>query len=128
MSGIRIDKWLWAARFFRTRSLAQQAVEGGKVQVDGQRVKPGKGVREGMRVTVRKGELEWTVQVTGLAQKRGSATEAQQLYEEDAESIARREQAREQRRIERASRAAPDRRPDKRERRQLERFRRRHRH
>lgn len=127
MSAPRIDKWLWAARFFRTRSLAQQAVEGGKVQVDGQRVKPGKGVREGMRVTVRKNDLEWTVRVTALADKRGSATTAQQLYEEEAESIERRERLREQRRLERASRAAPDHRPTKRERRQLERLHRRQR-
>ncbi len=123
MSEPRIDKWLWAARFYKTRSLAQQAVEGGKVHLDGQRTKPSKAVREGMTVTVRKGPDEWEVRVTGLSEKRGSAADAQELYEEDPESFARREKAREQRRLERASRPVTDHKPNKWERRQLERFR-----
>lgn len=120
----RIDKWLWAARFYKTRSLAQQAVEGGKVHLDGQRVKPSKGVREGMMIEVHKSGLAWTVEVTGLAEKRGSASEAARLYEETAESAALREQARDRRRFERASQPVPEKRPTKKQRRELERLRR----
>lgn len=122
--GIRIDKWLWAARFYKTRSLAQQMVEGGKVQVDGQRVKPGKPVQPGQTVVLRQGHDERTVVVTGIAGKRGSAREAALLYEETPESIRAREQAAEERRALRSSEPRPDHRPSKKERRDHQRFRR----
>lgn len=121
--GVRIDKWLWAARFFKTRSLAQQAVEGGKVQLDGQRVKASRPVKLGATVTTPRGHDLCTVVVTGLAEKRGSAPQAALLYQETEESIAAREAAALRRRTEYASRAAPDHRPSKKERRDLSRFR-----
>jgi ribosome-associated heat shock protein Hsp15 len=88
---LRIDKWLWAARFYKTRSLAAQAVEGGKVKLNGERPKPGKGVRPGDRLEVRSGELEWRLEVLAVSARRGPATEAAKLYAEDKESSSRRE-------------------------------------
>jgi ribosome-associated heat shock protein Hsp15 len=88
---LRIDKWLWAARFFKTRSLAAQAVDGGRVQVNGARVKPAKDVKPGDEVAVHIGDLEWVVDVRALSGRRGPAEEARKLYEERAESRARRE-------------------------------------
>ncbi len=88
---LRIDKWLWAARFYKTRSLAARAVEGGKVKVNGERVKPGKEVKVGDEIELRSGELHWTVEVRGVALKRGPAAEAALLYEESDENRARRE-------------------------------------
>jgi ribosome-associated heat shock protein Hsp15 len=88
---LRIDKWLWAARFYKTRSLAAQAVEGGKVKLNGERPKPGKGVRPGDRLEVRSGELEWRLEVLAVSARRGPATEAAKLYAEDMESRSRRE-------------------------------------
>ena len=90
---LRIDKWLWAARFFKTRSLAAQAVDGGRVQVNGARVKPSKDVKPGDEVAVHIGELEWVVDVRALAARRGPAEAAQKLYEERAESRLRRQAA-----------------------------------
>jgi ribosome-associated heat shock protein Hsp15 len=90
---LRIDKWLWVARFFRTRSLAAQAVDGGRVQVNGARVKPSKDVKSGDEVAVHIGELEWVVDVRALSARRGVAAEARKLYEERAKSRARREAA-----------------------------------
>ena len=90
---LRIDKWLWAARFFKTRSLAAQAVDGGRVQVNGARVKPARDVKPGDEVAVHIGELEWVVDVRGLSARRGPAEEARKLYEERADSRARREAA-----------------------------------
>lgn len=87
----RIDKWLWAARFFKTRALATDAVLGGHVHLNGARVKPAKDVRAGDTLAIRVGTTEWTVVVAGLADKRGPAKVAQQLYEETAESRAARE-------------------------------------
>jgi ribosome-associated heat shock protein Hsp15 len=89
---VRVDKWLWAARFFKTRGAATEAVAGGHVQVGGQRVKPAKEIRVGDSLEIRRGELCWTVVVSGLADRRGSATVAATLYEETAESLAAREQ------------------------------------
>ncbi len=80
---VRIDKWLWAARFFRTRSAAQQAVEGGKVKLGGERVKPSKDVRIGDELAIQIGAYEWTVRVEGLSDKRGSAPVARTLYSEN---------------------------------------------
>lgn len=87
---MRIDKWLWAARFFKTRGLAQTAVAGGKVKVKGERVKPAKELSLGDQLTIRIGEFEWTVAVKALSGKRGPAEAARKLYEEDEASRARR--------------------------------------
>lgn len=121
---VRIDKWLWAARFYKTRSLAQQMVEGGKVQLEGQRVKAGKPVKIGQTVTLRVGHDEREVTVTGLAEKRGSAKDAALLYQESDASISARESAAAERRALRASEPRPDHRPSKKERRDHQRFRR----
>jgi ribosome-associated heat shock protein Hsp15 len=88
---LRIDKWLWAARFFKTRSLAAQAVEGGRVQVNGRRVKPAKDVKPGDELVVHIGELEWVIAVRALSARRGPAAEARKLYEEREENRARRQ-------------------------------------
>jgi ribosome-associated heat shock protein Hsp15 len=90
---LRIDKWLWAARFFKTRSLAAQAVDGGRVRLNGVRVKPAKEVKPGDELTVHIGELEWVIDVRALSVRRGPAAAARQLYEERAESAARRQVA-----------------------------------
>lgn len=119
---IRLDKWLWAARLFKTRTLAQAAVDGGKVHYDGQRVKSGHAVRLGARLSVRTGFDEREVIVRQLSERRGSAAVAQLLYEETADSLARREQASALRRAAALSRPVSDGRPDKRQRRQLDRF------
>ena len=89
---MRIDKWLWAARFFKTRGLAAKAVLGGRVQVNGERIKPSRLVRVGEIVTVTKATEQWTVAVTGISDRRGPAAVAQTLYRETADSRARREQ------------------------------------
>ena len=99
MEQVRIDKWLWAARFFKTRGAATEAVLGGLVQVNGQRVKPSKETRPGDRIEVRTGHLERTVVVSGLADRRGSASVAATLYDETPESIAAREQQALERRL-----------------------------
>jgi ribosome-associated heat shock protein Hsp15 len=88
---IRIDKWLWAARFFKTRSLAAAAVTRGKIEVNGARAKPGKIMRLGDKLKIRRGLYEWTVVIKGLAKLRGPGVEAQLLYEETEESIRQRE-------------------------------------
>jgi ribosome-associated heat shock protein Hsp15 len=119
MSGIRIDRWLWAARFFKTRSLAKTAVEGGKVHVDGQRAKPAKELRLGQTLTIRKGLQEQTVVVEALSEQRGSATIAQTLYKETPESIELREISVSRRRMERAGLTVPSGRPNKKDRRAL---------
>jgi ribosome-associated heat shock protein Hsp15 len=123
MSGVRLDKWLWAARFYRTRSLARAAIEGGKVWYDGARPKVSKEVHAGAVVRVRQGFEEKTVVVLALSEERRGAPEAAQLYEETAESIAARAAEADKRRLDRAGMQAPERRPDKRERRQIHRFR-----
>ena len=116
---VRIDKWLWAARFYRTRSLAAGAVEAGQVRVDGDRVKAAHPVRVGSRVTVRKRDLAFDVDVLAVGDVRGPATQAALLYRETAESA----QARERATAERANaRAAASGRPTKRDRRRLEDF------
>lgn len=117
--GVRIDRWLWAARFFKTRSMAQNAVAGGKVHVDGQRVKPARDVKPGDRLNITKGQLEFEVTVEALADKRGPAREAEFLYTETAESVQRREKVRTARKT---LPPAPEKRPDKRQRRRLQRI------
>ena len=119
MSPVRIDRWLWAARFFKTRSLAKAAVEGGKVHVDGQRSKPAKAVRVGQTVEVRKGIVLMTVIVKELAEQRGSAQIAQALYEETPESIEKREIMSSRRKMERAGLQVPSTKPSKKDRRDL---------
>ncbi len=120
---VRIDKWLWAARFFKTRAAAQQAVEGGKIKLNGERIKPAKEVRAGDMLAITIGAYEWVVKVAGLSDKRGSATLARTLYAEDEISRLKREEQSALRKF--AADPAQDRhgRPTKRERRQLERFR-----
>jgi ribosome-associated heat shock protein Hsp15 len=119
---VRLDKWLWAARFFRTRSLARAAIEGGKVWYDGARVKVSKEVRAGAELRIRQGFDEKTVRVLALSEERRGAPEAALLYQESAESIAAREALAARRRLERAATTPPAGRPDKRERRQIHRF------
>jgi ribosome-associated heat shock protein Hsp15 len=93
-SRVRIDKWLWAARLYKTRALAAQAVEGGKVQLNGERTKPAKALKVGDRLELRIGPYRWDISVAGLSERRGPASEAQKLYTEtDASRQAREEQA-----------------------------------
>jgi ribosome-associated heat shock protein Hsp15 len=119
---VRLDKWLWAARFFKTRALARQAVESGHVRVDGDRAKPGKTVLPGLRLEVRMGQDLHRITVTALSDKRGPATVARGLYEESAEERERREREAAERKV--AARGEPDfgGRPDKYQRRQRERL------
>lgn len=119
---IRIDKWLWAARFFKTRSLAAEAVSGGKVHVNSNRVKPARTVKTGDRLNIQTGRVAYEVVVEGVSARRGPATAARGLYCETAESIAARETRRQQ--PEAACAPHPPRRPDKKARRQLVRARR----
>lgn len=91
LDSIRLDKWLWTARFFKTRSLATEAVAGGKVHVDKQRVKPSKEVKIGAKLEIHKEGFEWLVTVTGITKQRVSTKEATELYEENAESIEKRQ-------------------------------------
>jgi ribosome-associated heat shock protein Hsp15 len=88
---LRVDKWLWAARFYKTRSLAAQAVEAGRARVNGERVKPARELKAGDEVEVRSGELRWVVVVRSLSARRGPATQAALLYAEGEESRAKRE-------------------------------------
>ncbi|MGB8437426.1 MAG: RNA-binding S4 domain-containing protein, partial [Burkholderiales bacterium] len=90
---LRIDKWLWAARFFKTRSLAAQAVEGGRIQLNGQRVKPAREVKPGDELVIHIGALEWVIEVRTLSSRRGPAPEAQALYAESEASRQRRFEA-----------------------------------
>jgi ribosome-associated heat shock protein Hsp15 len=101
MDSIRIDKWLWAGRFFKTRAAATEAVLGGRVRLNGERVKPAKDVRAADVVEVRIGEVRWTVVVHRVADRRGSSRIAATLYEETAESVAERERAAAERRLSR---------------------------
>ena len=119
---VRLDKWLWAARFFKHRSLATEAVDGGKNQLNGIRVKPAKDVKIGDRVDIQIADSRYTVIVRGIAEKRGSATIAQGLYEETPESIAAREAGHEERRLAATPGADLHGRPTKRDRRQIGRF------
>lgn len=120
----RLDKWLWAARFFKTRSLAAQAVSGGKVEVDGARAKPARRIRTGQRLTIRRGAAEWVVVVRGLNRERRPAREAVLLYEETAQSREARTSEEARRRQAQARRERGLGRPTKRDRRELERLRR----
>ena len=119
---LRLDKWLWAARFFKTRSLAKAAVEGGKVQLAGQRVKVSREISAGDILQIRQGWDERVVVVKALSEQRRGAPEAQLLYEETAQSIAKREEAAAARKAAGGMIDRPAQRPDKRQRRQIHRF------
>ena len=117
---VRLDKWVWAARFFKTRALAAEAVVGGRVEVDGHRVKPGRDVKLGDVVRVRIGPYVHVVTVRALSGRRGPAPEAAKLYEEDPTSRAEREKLREQHRLAAQAFAYGEGKPSKKERRALE--------
>jgi len=119
---VRLDKWLWAARFFKTRSQASQAVSGGNVHVNGERVKPARFAAVGDLVRIRKEHDEYLVEIRVVSGQRRGAPEAQLLYEETAESREQRELARETRRLLRGEGVAPPGRPSKRDRRLIKRF------
>ncbi len=119
---VRLDKWLWAARFYRTRSLAAQAIDAGHVRVADERVKPAHLVRCTARVSVRKQELMWHIEVLDACERRGSATAAAELYRETPESAAVRERILEARKASREHAAQTPGRPTKRDRRKLEDF------
>jgi ribosome-associated heat shock protein Hsp15 len=121
---MRLDKWLWAARFFKTRQLAIDAINGGKVHVNGQRAKPGKDIGVGTRLSITKEPYAWDVTVTALRAQRRPSPEAALLYEESAESLAKRQEEAQRRRDEREAGIPPDNRPNKRERRLIHRFKR----
>lgn len=116
---VRIDKWLWAARFFKTRALAREAVSGGKVQLAGSRVKPGRALKIGDRLSISRGEEVFDITVEMVSGQRVPASAAREMFTEDASSIERREQLASQRRAERDAGSVPSRRPDKRGRRQI---------
>jgi len=121
---VRIDKWLWAARLFKTRSAATEAVLGGRVHLDGQRVKPSKAVRAGDTIEVTIGTVRRTLAVTGVAQRRGPASAAATMYTETPESLAAREQHANERKLARPLGADLGARPTKQARRRLDALRR----
>ncbi len=123
MAGIRIDKWLWAARFFKTRSLATDAVSGGKIKLNGAPTKPARDLKVGDKLDVFNGDTRWEVVVQALSEKRGPAAEARLLYEETTESIAAREAEQARRKFTQEPAAEIHGRPTKRDRRQMERLR-----
>jgi ribosome-associated heat shock protein Hsp15 len=122
VSKVRLDKWLWAARFYKTRTLATQAIEAGQVRVGGERVKAAHAVRAGEAITVRKAGYSWEVSVTALSDRRGGAADAALLYREDPASIAAREALMEQKRAAFEANPRHTGRPTKRQRRKLEDF------
>lgn len=119
LNEVRIDKWLWAARFFKTRSLAKKNVEQGKIKVAGQKCKPSRNVQIGDMVIIKKNDMLFEVEVTGLAEKRGSATIAHTLYKETEESISNRESQIILKKAEYYSTPKPDGRPSKKQRRDI---------
>ena len=119
---MRLDKWLWAARFFKTRSLATQAIEQGRVKLNGDRVKPAREIRPQDRLEIQLGDDVWMLTVRALSMQRGPAPVAQQLYAEAPDSIARRQQQASERKVSANPAAAIKGRPTKRDRRQIHRF------
>ncbi len=119
---LRVDKWLWAARFFKTRSLASDAVSGGKVKVNGAATKPARDIKVGDRLDIVNGETRWVVTVLALSDKRSPAPEARLLYEETPDSVAAREAEQMRRKFTVEPAADLHGRPTKRDRRQMERF------
>lgn len=122
VDAVRLDKWLWAARIYKTRALAREMIEGGKVHYNGQRSKPGKIVELNATLLLRQGNDERTIVVKGITEQRRPASEAVALYEETAESIEKREKTALARKMNALTMPHPDRRPDKKERRDLMRF------
>ncbi|MBF8221380.1 ribosome-associated heat shock protein Hsp15 [Halomonas sp. 328] len=122
MDSVRLDKWLWAARFFKTRALAKKAIEGGKVHYNGDRAKTSKSVEVGALIRVPQGWDAWEVEVLALSDQRRGAPEARALYRETAESEARREREAEARRLTNQAMQHPLKRPDKKQRRDIRRF------
>lgn len=120
-SAVRLDKWLWAARFYKTRSVARNMVDGGKVHYNGQRSKPSKIVELGAVITLRQGNEEKTVTIEKISDQRRGAPEAQTLYTETQESVAKREQHAQDRKLHAVS-PSPERRPDKKQRRNIIKF------
>lgn len=124
LNKVRADKWLWAARFFRTRTLAKEAIEGGKVHMNGQKIKTSKELQVGDALTIRQGHAsvqeQKTIIIKALSDNRGNATIAQTLYDETDESIATREFFAEQRKLQNLAR--PSTKPDKKQRRDIEKF------
>lgn len=123
MDSVRIDKWLWAARFYKTRTLAREMVTSGKVHVDGQRSKPSKNIHVGQLVKLPKGHDIMEVVVRDLSEQRRGAPEAQLLYEETASSVERRQKEAELRRLNMLYNPHPDTKPDKKQRRDIRKFR-----
>ncbi len=121
---MRIDRWLWAARFFKTRSLAADAIQAGHIQINEARAKPAKEVGPGDLVDVRVGDQHWTVMVRDVEERRGTATRARELYEETPESLERRERQRAERRLAPVPGADLGARPTKRDRRRIDQARR----
>ena len=121
-SPVRLDKWLWAARFFKTRSVAREAISGGKVHLNGNRVKPGRPVTTGDELRIQRGEDEFIITIVEPSVRRGPATVARTLYEESEENRSRREKLAEERKLERQAHITRERRPDKRQRRRIVRF------
>jgi ribosome-associated heat shock protein Hsp15 len=119
VNGIRIDKWLWAARFFKTRSLATDAVGGGKLKLNGAPTKPARDIKVGDRLDIFNGDTRWQVVILGLSEKRGPAPAARLLYEETPDSIAAREAEQMRRKFTHEPAAEIHGRPTKRDRRQL---------
>ena len=119
MSGVRLDKWLWAARFFKTRGLARNAVDGGKIHIEGVKAKPSKIITPGLEIEISRGQVDMVVIVRNVREDRRPASEAQLLYEETAESIKKRETERDLNRFSREGFQPADHRPNKRERRQM---------
>ena len=119
---VRLDKWLWAAHFYKTRAIAREMIEGGKVHYNGQRSKPGKVVELNAELTLRQGNDERTVVVADISAQRRPASEAQQLYRETDASIEKREKMAQARKMNALTMPHPDRRPDKKERRDLMKF------
>ena len=120
VESMRVDKWLWAARFFKTRSISKAAIEGGKVHHNGERVKVSKEVRVGMELTIQQGFDRKTILIKALSANRGAAPIAQQLYDETEVSVARRELLTTQRKLHNLAR--PEHRPSKKDRRQISKF------
>ncbi len=123
---MRLDKWLWAARFFKTRALATAAISGGKVHVNGDRIKPARRIAPGDSLTVQKGPYRFNITVAGLSNQRRPAEEARSLYTESVESVAARHSVHDERRLQGLDSRRPERRPDKRTRRLIHKFRQEH--
>ncbi len=121
-ASVRLDKWLWAARFFKTRSLAREAVSGGKVHLNNNRAKPGRSLSPGDELRIQRGEEEYIITVIEASPRRGPAAVARTLYEESEENRSRREQQAEARKLEHQENFTREGRPDKRQRRRLVRF------